>query len=413
LTRTSKSARTGVWIAIIIIIAILAAYGGYYSGFEDGSKHAQQGPGVSPTRASNIKVGVIASNVSYASDVLDGIQLARDLLNNKSDVALRNVTLSIKYLDGEDPERMKYFVTSLINEGIRVVIGMLTNSEVKAILQSLRENDVTLVLVSNDVYDDVVYDDPKIVKILGGPDVEARVMADLALEIGKEGLNATIIVANNSYYLRLANIIREVYYSRGGRIVYEIVYEPEKTNVTEGLINVRTSSPAVIFFAGRESDAPTVLETARNVGLEATWILPSAVVDSLRSRPDLAPYLTGSYLVARRNATLSPGFESFAELYRVVYRKEPREMAAYGFDSLMLVALSSAYAGEYKGSAIKGAMDALCKFVGITWPKFLDPKGNIVQEYDVLKVVDGGCKVVGRWVPTDVGKAYIEWLHGS
>jgi ABC-type branched-subunit amino acid transport system substrate-binding protein len=419
LARTSKSAKTGVWIAIIIIIAILAAYGGYYSGFADGLKHAQQspqgGPGAGPTTPLSIKVGVVASNVLHSSDVLHGVQLAGDLLNNKSGAALRNVTLSIKYSDKEDPERVKYFVTSLINEGIKVVIGAISNSEVKAVLRMLHLNDTILVLVSNEVYDDVVYDDPNVVKMLGGPDVEARAMAYLALEVGKEGLGAAIIAANNSYCLRLANVINEAYSSRGGRIVSKAVYELGKTNITESLVNVSASKPAVVFFAGQKGDASAILEAARSVGLKATWILSSAMAGDLLSRPDLASYVTGSYLVARRNASLSPRFEDFAELYRRVYREEPHEMAAYGFDSLVLAALSSAYAGKYNSSAVRGAMDALCDFTGITGPKFLDSKGNVVQEYDILRVVEGGRKieVVGRWVPVDAEKARIEWSHGS
>jgi ABC-type branched-subunit amino acid transport system substrate-binding protein len=419
LAGTSKNAKTGVWIAIIIIIAILAAYGGYYSGFENGLKRTQQspqgGPGASPTTLPSIKVGVIVSNVSHAPDVLHGVRLARDLLNNRSDATLRNVTLSIKYLEREDPERVKNFVRSFINEGIRVVIGALSNSEVKAVLQMLHENDTILVLVSNEAYDDAVYDDPRVVKMLGGPDVEARAMVDLALEVGKEGLSAAIIAAKDPYCLRLANAINEFYSLRGGHIVSKVLYELGRTNIMESLVNVSNLRPAIIFFVGQKGDAPAILEAAHSVGLNATWILSGAMANDLLNRRDLVYYLTGSYIVMRWNVTLSPRFKEFAELYRRVYQEEPHEMAVYGFDSLMLTTLSSAYAGKYNGSAVKGVMDVLCDFIGITWPKFLDSKGNVVQEHDILRVVEGGrtIEAVGRWVPTDAKKARIEWLRGS
>lgn len=418
MVKTSSNARTGVWVAIIIIIAILAAYGGYHSGFEDGLKRVQQGlqrgQGVSPTPPSGIKVGVIASNISHAPDILYGVQLARDLLNNKSDVALRNVTLSVKYLEREDPERVKYFVTSFINENFRVIIGALSNSEVKAILRMLYENDAILVLVSNEIYDNDVYDDPRVIKMLGGPEIEAHAMVDLALEIEKEDLRAAIIAANNSYCMSLANAISEAYSSRSGRIVSKVFYELGKTNITESLVNVSNLSPVIIFFVGQKDDAPAILDVARDMGLKAKWILSSTSASESLLKEHLASYLNGSCFVIRRGATFTLQFRDFAELFWRVYRSEPHEMAAYGFDSLVLVALSTAYAGKYSGSAIKGAMNLLCNLIsGATGPKYLDSKGNLVQEYMILKLVgaygDYRFEQVGRWIPIDVEKALIEW----
>ena len=419
MAKASKSARTGVWVAVIIIIAILAAYGGYYSGLEEGLKRARQGPqegqGAGPTLPSSIKVGVIASGVLHAPDVLYGVQLARDLLNNKSDVVSRNVALSIKRLDREDPREVEDFATSLMNEGVRVIIGVLSNSEAKAVLRTLRQSDAILVLVSSEVYDDEVYDEPRLVKLLGGPDVEARAMVDLALEVGGEGLRAAVIAVNDSYCRRLSKAIVEGLRSRGVQVVSEVVYDPREINTTEDLIDLNRSSPAIVFLAGRGGDAYKTLEAARDVGLRTTWILSSALVDGLLNRSDLVPYLAGSYLVARRSATLSPHFKSFAELYRMVYHGEPHEMAVYGFDALVLAALGTAYAGKYNGSAIRESTDLLCSFMGVTWPKFLDSKGNAVQEHAILKVVKAeegyGLEVVGYWVPTGVERAFIEWLE--
>jgi len=420
LVKASRSAKTGVWVAIIIIIAILATYGGYYYGFEEGFKHAQeglqQGPSVGPTPSPSIKVGVIASDVPHALDVLYGVQLARDLLNSKSDVISRNVTLLIERLDREDPERAKHFVSALVNEGVRAIIGTLSNSEVKAVLHTLHQNDAILVLVSSEVYDDEVYDEPRVVKLLGGPDVEARAMVDLTLKVRGADFKAAVVAVNDSYGRRLAKAIVEGLRLRGEQVVSEVIYDPGKIDITEDLIDLSRLSPAIVFLAGCKDDAYKVLEAARDVGLRTTWVLPSALVnEGLLNRSDLASYLAGSYLVARRSATLSPCFKGFAELYRMVHRDEPHEMAAYGFDALLLTALSTAYAGEHGGLAIRGSMDLLCNSVGVTWPKFLDSKSNAIQEHVVLKVVEVEkgyeFKVVGYWIPTGVDKVLIEWYE--
>jgi len=411
LARALESAKAGVWIAIIIIIAILAAYGGYYTGLEEGLR---RGSGVGPTLPSSIKIGVIRSDVAHALEVLNGIQLARDLLNNKSYEVSRNVTLSTLYSYVESPDSVRYLVASLINEDVKVMIGALSNSEIKAILQMLHQNDTILLLVSNEVYDDDVYDDPRVIKMLGGPDVEARVMVDLALEVDKEDLRAAVVVANDSYCLRLANAISEGYSSRGGRVVSRVLYELGKTNITEGLINVNSSSPAVIFFVGRRGDAPTILEVACNVSLKAKWILSSASAGDDLLKEHLASCLSGSCFIVRQNVTSMPRFRDFVELYRKVYHSEPNEMAAYGFDALVLATLSIAYAGKYDGLTIRGAMGMLCNLIGgVTEPRFLDLKGNVIREYAILRLIgaygDYKFEEVGRWVPISVEEALIEW----
>ena len=411
MTGASKGAKTGVWMAIIIIIAILAAYGGYHAGLENGLR---LGSTTSPMLPSSVKVGVVVSNVTHVLEVLNGIQLARDLLNNKSDEVSRNVTLSTMYSYVENPDRVRYLVASLINEGVKVIIGVLSNSEVKALLQMLHQNDTILLLVSNEVYDDDVYDDPRVIKMLGGPDVEARAMVDLAMEIEKDDLRVAVIAANDPYCLRLADAISEGYSSRGGRVVSKVLYELERTNITESLINVNSSSPAIVFLVGRKGDAPTILEVACDVGIKAKWILSSTSAGDDLLREKLVSYLNCSCFVVRQNVTLAPRFRDFAELYRKVYRNEPDEMAAHGFDALVLATLSTAYAGKYDGSAIREAMDMLCSLIdGATGPKFLDSKGNAIRGYAILRLIGvhgvNRFELAGRWVPISVEKALVEW----
>lgn len=400
---SSKGTGFGVWVAIIIIVAVLATYGGYYYGLHAG---LQQSP---PTLPPSIRIGVVMSNVTYADDLLNGIWLAAKMINDGGGVASRNLTVLIRYTGG-NPETAKSMVTSLINEGVRVFVGALLDPEVKAILPMLRENKAILMLISKETYDDV-YDDPVVIKMLGGPDVEALAMVDLALEIGKR---AAIIAVNDSYGSRLANAINRTYSSRGGVVVYELLYS-EASNVAADLERLKDLDlPAVTFLIGYMDDAYVILANASRLKLNTTWILSSTLAHEGLLDHEVAQYLEGSYVVVRRALVRDPQLQNFLELYIKTYNKVPNEVAAYGFDSLKLAALSIAWAGLYDGQTIRKALDnVVSTFSGATGRKLLDLNGNVIQDYEILKIVkvdgDYGFKSVGYWVPISTSKALINW----
>ncbi|MEM2534517.1 MAG: ABC transporter substrate-binding protein, partial [Candidatus Nezhaarchaeales archaeon] len=320
--KSLKGAGYGIWIAVIIIIAILAAYGGYYSGLYTSLQETKTLPSI-------IEVGVIVSNVTYAGDLLDGVLLAAKVINDSGGIASRNLTALVRFTGG-DPGTAKSMITSLINEGVRVFIGALSGPEVEVVLPIIRENNAVLVLISKDVHD--VYD-PMVIKVFGGPDVEALAMVDLALKVGTR---AAIIAVNDSYGARLADTINKRYSTQGGVVVYESLYT-ETTNVSADLEKIKglENPPAVVFLIGYVDDTRMILASARNMQLNVTWILSSTLADE-KLLDELASYLEGSYVVVKRALVESPQLLEFMELYIKTYYRLPSEMAAYGFDSLKL-----------------------------------------------------------------------------
>jgi len=395
-----KGAGYGIWIAVIIIIAILAAYGGYYSGLYTSLQETKTLPSI-------IEVGVIVSNVTYAGDLLDGVLLAAKVINDSGGIASRNLTALVRFTGG-DPGTAKSMITSLINEGVRVFIGALSGPEVEVVLPIIRENNAVLVLISKDVHD--VYD-PMVIKVFGGPDVEALAMVDLALKVGTR---AAIIAVNDSYGARLADTINKRYSTQGGVVVYESLYT-ETTNVSADLEKIKglENPPAVVFLIGYVDDTRMILASARNMQLNVTWILSSTLADE-KLLDELASYLEGSYVVVKRALVESPQLLEFMELYIKTYYRLPSEMAAYGFDSLKLIALSIVWAGYYDGQTIRKAIDTtISLFSGATGRKVLDSNGNVLQDYEILKIVKINethkFETVGYWIPISASKAFINW----
>ncbi|MEM4576026.1 MAG: penicillin-binding protein activator [Candidatus Nezhaarchaeales archaeon] len=401
---SSKGIGIGVWIAIIIIIAILSAYGGYYSGLHQGFENAKALP-------PSIEIGVLISNIAGSEDALRGIQLATSMINNSGGVSARNITTIIERTNG-DPTLAKSAATNLVNKGIKVLVGVLSSSEVKAILPLLHENNVLLVLVSKEVYDDEVYKDEMVVKFSGSPDSEALAMVNVALSIGTK---AAIVAVNDSLGKRVASVISEYYRSRGGHVVYEVLYDLAPANLTNDLMKIREIEPTVSFLVGYLDDARTILSSAYRLGLTTKWVLSSTLASEKLLKDEVAHYLEGSYVLARRMAVEGLQLQSFVDLYNKVYGTMPTEMAAYGFDSLILTALSVAYSGQYSGKSVRAAFNVTgCFFNGVGGRVILDSSGNAIQEYAILEVAKTledtyRLKIVGYWIPKGASNALVIW----
>lgn len=401
---SSKGVGIGIWIAIIIIIAILAAYGGYYSGLHQGFENAKALP-------SSIGIGVLISNIAGSEDVLKGIQLAASMLNNSGGASARNIIAIIERTNG-DPTLAKSAATSLVNKGIKVLVGSLSSSEVKAILPLLHENKIPLVLVSKEVYDDEVYKDEMIVKFPGNPNSEALAMVNVALNIGTK---AAIVAVNDSFGRRLATAIGGYYQSLGGSIVYEVFYDPASVNITNDLMKIKELEPTVSFLVGYLEDARTILGDACRLGLPTRWVLSSTLANEKLLKDEVAHYLEGSYVLARRTIVEGLQLQNFVDLYKKVYGVIPTEMATYGFDSFVLTALSATYSGQYNGPSIRAAFNVTsCFFNGASGRIVLDATGNVIQEYVILEVAKTlediyRLKVVGYWIPRSSSNALVIW----
>ncbi|MEM2535207.1 MAG: hypothetical protein QXD12_05310, partial [Candidatus Nezhaarchaeales archaeon] len=79
-----------------------------------------------------------------------------------------------------------------------------------------------------------------------------------------------------------------------------------------------------------------------------------------------------------------------------------------------LIALSIVWAGYYDGQTIRKAIDTtISLFSGATGRKVLDSNGNVLQDYEILKIVKINethkFETVGYWIPISASKAFINW----
>ncbi len=413
MAKKSLGAGVGVWIAVIIIVAIVAASGGYYSGFHHGVEAARALP-------PSIGVGVLISNVHGGMDVLKGIEVAAKHINDTGGLAARNIVLLVRGTQG-DPSIAKSALQELIDRGVEVVIAALSDSEVEAVAPMLREHEVTMLLISRDVEvnSPSVDEGNMIFRVTDSYELQGRAMADLAIRIG--AMKAAILAVNDTYGLEISSSLAEHYEALGGQIVYKACYSPVAVNVSSQLNTIKALKPNVVFLVGHSDDAVKILRMAMNMSLTVQWIMPSELAnEELFTETGLAGYIEGSYVIHVLVNKESQAYREFEGLYREVYGEEPSDLSAFGYDALMLMSVSLAYAGQYNGTAVKYALFQVGKlFNGITGQKAFDENGNAMQAFEVLRVlydhVSGKLKLklVGYWTPKIEGGAAITWILSS
>jgi len=384
--RGRLGAGVGVWIALIIIIAIISAAGGYYSGL------SQALP--SKTLPSEIKIGVLlplSGDLSVIGrEMLKGAQLAIDQINEAGGIAGRKVVLVVGNTKSDREGAVAEAKRLIDAEGVKVIIGPATNPSTLAVASIVNERHVVLISPSSTSPEiSKPENDPGnfVFRVIGSDSLQGLAMAAIAEELG---FKSAVIVAMDSDYGRgLADVINRTFTVHGGQVLNVIYYNPVAGDYVHEVEQVKALNPDVIFFVGYRESASRLLKDAKTVGITSKWVATEDVCDeSMFNDPEVAEYIVGMYGVKRYLPVESILHKQFVQAYIEKFGAGPGKYADYTYDATMLASLAIAYAGDYNGTAIRDALFTVSKFfMGTTGPKLFDHYGDVSQDYDVWKVV--------------------------
>lgn len=417
--RSKLGVGAGVWVALIIIVAIVAASGGYYTGLSQGITEAQP---TGPTLPETIKIGVLlplsGDLGAVGQKMLKGAQLAVEQINKAGGIAGRPVELVVGDTE-TNPEKAASEAQRLINvEGVKVIIGAAASPSTLAVAPIANDAEVVVISPSSTspkISDPESDPDNFVFRVVGSDSLQGMAMAAIANELGYT--TAAIVVINNDYGRGLAQVINETFTEMGGQILGVIEYNPAAGDYLTDMEQVKAWNPEVVFFVCYPESGSKLLKDARTVGVEAKWIAAEGIVDpSMFEDPEVAEYMVGMYGTQPHSPAESMFHQMFVQAHIEMFGEEPGIYADYTYDATMLAALAIAYAGDYNGTAIRDALFTVSKFfMGSTGPKPFDQYGDVdvPQDYDIWKVVyeDGEYKfeVVGHWTLGAGGESVITW----
>ena len=223
---------------------------------------------------------------------------------------------------------------------------------------------------------------------------QGKVMASFAMNPDELGATtaATIIEAGDVYSTDLVQAFEAAFKENGGEIVHSGSYSTGDTTFTELLTAIHETAPDVIFCPGFQPEVPTLIDEARQLGIEATFLGGSAWDDRERFLSILEDnsVLDGSYYPTNFSvATQDADVQEFVKSYTTLFGSPPDGIAASGYDAMRLLARAIETAGSLDPVAVRDAFAGVSGYKGATTISHYDENRHPVKSL-TIQVIQGG-----------------------
>jgi branched-chain amino acid transport system substrate-binding protein len=214
---------------------------------------------------------------------------------------------------------------------------------------------------------------------------------ELARVAAAEGRSIAILYANDDYGQALTRDFTAALGAAGRRVVQSDPYLEDMKDFRPYLRRLKARGVDLVFLAGSEQGATTLVPQAREVGLDARF-LGGDGIEGLAGRGAM---YDGTRIGVLFHADASPEARRFAQAYRGAYGRSPDSSAALAYDAVRLVARAAAEAGadreKIRGYLERvGAPGGAPAFVGVAGEVRFDAHGDPVGKPFVVGVARAG-----------------------
>lgn len=374
---------------VISMILVLIVAGGCI-GNEKGAQQMQE----------PIKIGVLLTLTGSLGPIGEGMEngakLAAQEINRKG-IAGRNITLIIEDT-GTNPAKAAEAARKLIDvDKVQVIIGAVMSSETLAVAPIAEKSKVVMISPSSTNLK-VTNAGEYIFRVVPSDLLQGEAIANLATV--KNYTSAVTLVENNDYGIG----IEEVFEKHFNGTVTNIRYETGKGDYRTELDSIKEANPDVIIYVGYPQDASVILQQAGQLGLKKKWIAAEGIADAVMfENADVAAQMEGMLLTTPGRSELEekedPAYQSFVDLYKETYGKNPGIYSGEEYDATMLAALAIADSGN-DGEKIKNALPRISStYRAVTGNKAFDENGDVRGDYKILEVNNKTMVTIGSWNP--------------
>lgn len=178
-------------------------------------------------------------------------------------------------------------------------------------------------------------------------------------------------------------------------VVAKEIYEKGDTTFKMQLSAIKDANPDVLFLASFPPEVPLLMQQAREMGIESTFIGSDGWDDSLMfENMDALPHLENSYYCTN----FDPEVTTFISAYQAMFNNPANGIAASGYDALKILAIAIEAAQSTDPVAIRDAIAAITDYEGATSISRFDENRHPDKSVGVFQIVNGQTqpyKVVG------------------
>jgi ABC-type branched-subunit amino acid transport system substrate-binding protein len=187
---------------------------------------------------------------------------------------------------------------------------------------------------------------------------------------------------NNDYGLGLNDVIKKSLPGMGGSLLNEIPYNPGAVSYRSELTALIEGNPDALIFTGYPEYGSVILRQAKELGIDAQWILSEGLKDPLlidRLGADLVEGMVGTAPMPPS----SPQYEAFVSAFKAEFNADPGVYSDTCYDATMVLALAIEEAGNAEGPAIRDVLMSVSReYDGVSGTVDFDENGDVKTDFE-------------------------------
>lgn len=338
-----------------------------------------------------IKVGVYLDlsgpTSSFGQSTKNGIEMARDEINNAGGISGRPIQLIIEDEQGE-PGKVTTVVTKLLRQdGVSALLGEVASTNSLTAAPKAQEAKVPMITPSS-TNPDVTKKGDYIFRVCFIDPFQGEVMAKFAANTLKAKRAAILSDFNSDYSKGLTQFFKQSFTSLGGTVVDEKTYTQTDRDFSSQLTAIRASNPDVIYVPGYYGQVGVIAKQARQQGITVPilggdgWDAPQ--LWDLGGEALNNTYISNHYSIDDPK----PLIQKFVADYKARYAGvAPDALAALGYDAMRVLGDALKRAGSTEGPKLRDAIAQTKDFPGVTGTITMNSERNVDKPATVLELI--------------------------
>lgn len=339
---------------------------------------------------SNYELSGYAS--SYGVALTEGTELAVEHLNEQGGILGRPVEL--QSIDNKsDKTETASVATRMVEEGADAIVGPAATDVVNAGKPIYDEAGITTIIPAATADDTTFREDGSVIENLYRLAFTYTYQANAAARYSFNELGATKAVVltdtSNDYSTGQAEPFKAEFERLGGEIVTEEYYQSGEQDFSAIVTNLLAQDFDVIYMPAFYTEGGLFIKQAREFGLaqpifSGHGFATDTLVELAGPQNATEVYYTSQFFPGAEDEQS----QAFVAAYEEKYNKTPDTFAAFGYDSIFVLAEAMERAGSTEYEAVSAEL-ANTEYQGLTGLVEFDENHNPANNAPMRKMVDG------------------------
>ncbi|PSN14776.1 ethanolamine utilization protein EutJ [filamentous cyanobacterium CCT1] len=342
-----------------------------------------------------VRIGVIGSLTGDDADsgkaLVDGANLAADLVNDEGGLQVGNDKLSVELVVGDTqstPEGAVEAAQTLINQEAVIAIVGPQYSRYAIPVARLAEQSGMPMISPRSTNPETTAGKQYVFRATFTDEFQGDVIARFARESLNSKRAAVLYDVASPYNRGLAERFQQVYTEAGGTMAAFESYTTGTTDFQAQLGRILASAPDVVFLPNYENEIPNQARQLRQAGIQAT-LLGADSWGSMEQQ-DRIPELQGAYFsdqfVPNKDSDRTQGFIT---RFQQTYGYMPPAGAAATYDSLGILFQAIENQNSTAADNIRDGIANLGEYNGVTGTLLYQGSGDPKVSVAILKIESG------------------------